>query len=499
MLLRELIEKVDKKNVCADMDLDMTGVESNSKAVRRGDLFVAVKGSVSDGHDFIKDAVKKGAACVVCERMPDVKIPYILTDNSRKALALISAAWFKYPARKMKLIGVTGTNGKTSVTHLIKHMIEKCSGSKVGLIGTIENVIGERTLKSELTTPDSYAMQSILDKMCFEGCDYAVMEVSSHALDLDRVYGIVYDVGVFTNLTPDHLDFHPTMDEYARVKSSLFTSCRSSIINIDDEYAHRMIERSGGDVMTYAVNDEAASLVGRDIKVYSDKTEFYASLAGKTARVELCIPGMFSVYNALAAMGAGIKLGFGADEIAAALTSCKMVKGRAEILPIKRDYSVLVDYAHTPDALENIIKTARSLTANRVITLFGCGGDRDKAKRPLMGKIASNLSDFVYITSDNPRTEKPEAIIGDIVSGIETGNTKKSGGNYCIVVDRKKAIFSALDSLQTGDMLIIAGKGHETYQIIGTEKIKFDDREAVDDYYRQTKLNERLRQNIYNN
>ena len=486
MKLKKLLEKVDIIENQSDIEMNVSGICYDTRAMRRGELFVAIRGFETDGHKYIEAAVESGAICVICEETPKVSIPYIIVPDSRKALALISSVWFEYPANKMKIVGVTGTNGKTSVTNLIKHIIEKCSTSKVGLIGTNGNFIGNRELATEHTTPESYEMQKLLDKMVVEGCEYVVMEVSSHALQLSRVYGIEYDVGIFTNLTPDHLDFHGTMEKYALAKALLFENCKISVINMDDEYAPIMAEHAAGAVMTYSLNDVTVDLVGKDVKLQSDKVDFCIVAVGSINRVELPIPGLFSVYNALASIAATVLLGFDVNDIAPSLKSYVGVKGRAEVIPTGRDYTVLVDYAHTPDALENIINTVRGFATGKVVTVFGCGGDRDKKKRPLMGKIATELSDLVIITTDNPRTEEPKMIIDEIVSGITESKTK-----YEIIENRTNAICKALDKLHSGDVLIIAGKGHETYQIIGNEKVHFDDREVVSEHLRKLRIDMR--------
>jgi len=478
MILKDLIEKVDKLKVEADDSIEITGISYNTRETMPGELFVAIRGYQADGHDYIKTAVEKGAVCVICEKMPEIPVPCVLVSDSRKALADISAAWFDYPAKKLKIIGVTGTNGKTSVTNLIKYIIEKCSDGKVGLIGTNGNFIGDRELATGHTTPESFEMQKLLHKMVLEGCRYVVMEVSSHALYLSRVHGISYDLGVFTNLTPEHLDFHGTMEEYALAKSILFENCAKSVINADDDYAQVMIQHSRGPVTTFAVNDSSADLVGKDIKLQSGKVSFCVLALGSINRVELMIPGMFSVYNALAAISSAVLLGFDAECIASSLQSYSGVRGRAEVVPTGGDFTVLIDYAHTPDALKNIITTAQGSAKGRVITLFGCGGDRDREKRPLMGAIAAECSDFVVVTSDNPRTEQPSAIIDDILVGMKGTETK-----YRVVENRREAINWALDHAQADDVLILAGKGHETYQVIGAEKRHFDEREVVAEFF----------------
>ena len=468
------------------MFLDISGFCYDTRVMRDGELFIAIRGYETDGHKYIEEAVGKGAVCIICEEAPSVQVQYIIVKDSRKALAAISAVWFGFPARKLKLIGVTGTNGKTSVTNLIKHIIEKCSDSKVGLIGTNGNFIGDRELPTDFTTPESYEIQKLLEKMVLEGCEYVVMEVSSHALYLSRVHGIEYEIGVFTNLSPDHLDFHGTMEEYAHAKSLLFPSSKKSVINIDDEYASLMIRQSAGPVITYAINNSSADLVGKDVKLQAEKIDFCVVAVGSINRVELSIPGIFSVYNSLASIAVSVLLSFDIDAIAPVLRSYEGVRGRAEVIPTGHDFTVLIDYAHTPDALANIITAVRGYTKGRVITVFGCGGDRDKAKRPLMGQIATELSDFTVVTTDNPRTEEPGAIINEIVSGI-IDNTAL----YRVIENRREAICSALDGLETGDVLLIAGKGHETYQILGKEKIHFDDREVVADHIKQIRVESR--------
>ena len=486
MTLGELLENIEAITVEADVSVNIPGFCYGTRVIRNGELFIAIKGYETDGHKYIEEAVSKGAVCIICEEAPAIPTPYIIVKDSRKALAAISAVWFDFPAKKLKLVGVTGTNGKTSVTNLIKHIIEKCSNSKVGLIGTNGNFIGERELPTEHTTPESYEMQKLLDKMVLEGCQYVVMEVSSHALYLSRVYGIEYDVGVFTNLSPEHLDFHGTMDNYARAKALLFPNCKNSVINIDDMYAPLMIENSAGPVMSYAINNSSADLIGKDIKLQAEKIEFCVVAVGRINRVELSIPGMFSVYNALASIASAVLLGFEIDKITQTLHSYGGVKGRAEVIPTGHDFSVLIDYAHTPDALRNVISAVRGYAKGRVITVFGCGGDRDKAKRPLMGQIAAELSDHTIITTDNPRTEEPAVIIEEIISGISDPNA-----SYVILENRREAIYHALESLESGDVLLIAGKGHETYQILGKEKVHFDDREVVAEHLKQLRVESR--------
>ena len=482
MTLGELLIKVESITVAADMEMEICGISFDSRTLSTGELFVAISGHANDGHLFIEDAIEKGAVCIICEKAPETSIPYIVVKDSRKALASISAAWFDYPADKLKIIGVTGTNGKTTVTSLIKYVIEKCADTKVGLIGTNMNMIGETELDSQLTTPESYEIQRLLSMMVAQGCEYAVMEVSSHALLLSRVHGIEYEVGVYTNLSPDHQDFHESMSEYAQAKSLLFKICRHAAINIDDAYSSLMKENAHCPVFTYAINNGEADLVAKNIKLHPDKVEFSALTIGSLNRVELGIPGMFSVYNALSVISATVLVGFDIEKIAIAMQTCKGVKGRAEVVPTGQRFTVIIDYAHTPDALENIITTSRGFTGGRVVTLFGCGGDRDRKKRPLMGEIAAKYSDFVIVTSDNPRTEEPGAIINEILQGMENCKTP-----FNVIENRREAIYWALENAKEDDVLILAGKGHETYQILGKEKIHFDEREVIAEYYAQEK------------
>ncbi|SHH92869.1 UDP-N-acetylmuramoylalanyl-D-glutamate--2,6-diaminopimelate ligase [Sporobacter termitidis DSM 10068] len=477
MKLAELLKGIPVLEFHADEALEITGVSYDSRAAAPGNLFVAVRGYESDGHEYIGAAVKNGAACVLCEEKPEEDIPYILTDNTRRGLAVVSAVWFNNPASRLILVGVTGTNGKTTTTHLIKTLIEKCSGAKVGLIGTNYNMIGDRTVETERTTPESYELQKLFRDMADEGCTYAVMEVSSHALFLDRVYGLTYEVGVFTNLTHEHLDFHKTMDEYAKAKSLLFRQSNHAVVNLDDSYAGVMIGGATCPVFTFSTENDTADLVAKRIKVYPDKVDFCALTMEKLQKIELNIPAIFSVYNALAAVAAGLQLGFELEALAEAMKDCTGVKGRIEVVPTGRDFTVIIDYAHKPYALENIISTFKEFAPGRVVTLFGCGGDRDATKRPLMGEIAARLSDYVIVTSDNPRTEDPKKIIDDILVGMKGTKTP-----YIVIENRREAIGWALKNAQSGDILILAGKGHETYQIIGKEKFHFDEREVVREF-----------------
>ena len=442
MKLKRLLSVLDVCECTADPELDIRDISFDSRTTQPGDLFAAVCGYESDGHRFIGAAVERGAAVVLCQKQPEVDIPYILVADSRLALSRICCEFFDNPSRELTMIGVTGTNGKTTVTTLIKHMLEQCLHTKVGLIGTNANIIGDEVLHTEHTTPDAYELQKLLRRMVDAGCTHAVMEVSSHSLVLHRVEGIRFQVGIFTNLSQDHLDFHKTMEAYAEAKALLFAQSDVGIVNADDEWAHVMIERAKCPMHTYSAkrND----------------------------------PGMFSVYNALSVIACACALGISLDDCSAALDTAKPVKGRAEVLETDGDYTILIDYAVTPDAIDNILTTVREFAPARLVFLFGCGGDRDRGKRPKMGRIAGQKADFVIVTSDNPRTEDPEAIIADILPGLKETRTP-----YVVRPDRREAIAYAIENHCPGDVIILCGKGHEDYQIIGKTKVHMDEREIV--------------------
>lgn len=473
MKLSQLLSGVHVTELKADPNLEISGVSYDSRTTKPGDLFVAVTGFAADGHKFIPMALEKGAAAVLCEHGP-VEAPYVLTGSSRAALAAVGANWFGHPAESMKITGITGTNGKTTSTYLLKTVLERCLGARVGLIGTICNMIGSEELETERTTPESFEVQALLAQMRDAGCTHVVMEVSSHALLLNRVDCIPFAVGVFTNLTEDHLDFHKTMEAYAEAKALLFTRCKESVLNLDDEWVDRMREKVNGPLLTYAVKN-AADLTARDIQLESDHVTFTAACGGESLPVRLDIPGGFTVYNALSVIGAALRLGAKLPDIAAALREAKGVKGRVEVVPTPgKDYTILIDYAHTPDSLENVLKSVRGFCKGRVIAVFGCGGDRDPIKRPIMGRIGVELSDLAVITSDNPRTEDPNEIIRQITASFEG-----SGKPYQVIENRRQAIRWAMDHAEKDDIIVLCGKGHETYQILGTEKIHLDEREEV--------------------
>ena len=474
MLLKDILKDIPVLELHADLNADIGGVSYDSRSTAPGDLFTAIVGTVSDGHSFIPAAAGKGAAAILCQRPPELDIPYILVEDSRFALAVASRNFFGDPAGKMTMIGVTGTNGKTTTTYLIKHILETQTGAKVGLIGTNCNMIGDAELPTERTTPESYELQKLFREMLDAGCTHIVMEVSSHSLVLKRVAGIRFAVGIFTNLTQDHLDFHKDMDDYAAAKALLFSVSDLAVINSDDAYAPFMAQRAKCPVFTFAVTDESADLRATALALRPDGVAFDAVTAQETVPIRLGIPGRFSVYNALGVIGACMALGVPLPRCAAGLSTAKGVKGRVETIPTDGDYTILIDYSHTPDALENVLKTVREVSAGRVVAVFGCGGDRDRKKRPIMGRIGTELADFAIITSDNPRTEDPDAIIAEILTGVEADPDR-----YIAITDRVSAIEYAIEHHRSGDVIILAGKGHETYQEINHVKHHMDEREIV--------------------
>ena len=474
MKLLDLLQGLELLEVHADLDREITGVCYDSRQVTPGCLFVAISGYTVDGHRFVPMALAKGAAAVLCQQAPACGAAYVRVADTRLALALVSANWFGHPAGRMTMVGITGTNGKTTSTYLLKHILEDALGAKVGLVGTIQNMIGSRVLPTERTTPESYELQALFRQMLDEGCTHVIMEVSSHALSLRRVAGVTFETGLFTNLTQDHLDFHKTMEEYRKAKSMLFSVSRHGVMNLDDPATEKMLSEAQCPVLTYSAKG-AAGLAAHGVELHPDQVAFTASYGDRTVPVTLHIPGAFSVYNALGVLGAALTLGVDLGQAADSLATAHGVKGRAEVVPTPgKDYTVLIDYSHTPDSLENILRTVREFCKGRVMAVFGCGGDRDPIKRPIMGKIATDLADFVVVTSDNPRTEDPMQIIDQILRGMEGTETP-----YTVIENRRQAIHWAMDNAGAGDVIVLAGKGHETYQEIGHEKFHLDEREEV--------------------
>ena len=476
MRLSELLAGVEML-LPPDRDVEITGVSYDTRTLEPGALFVALSGYKTDGHRYIARALELGAAAVVCQRVPEGVSGAVFTvPDSRAALAAISANWFRHPAEELTVVGVTGTNGKTTTTNLLKTMLEETTGQTVGLLGTICNAIGAEELPADRTTPESYEVQRWLRKMADAGCAYAVMEVSSHALVLHRVDGVEFAVGAFTNLTQDHLDFHGTMEAYRDAKGLLFKQCRTAVLNLDDEAGRYYRDSAVCPVLTYSECHDEADLTAKTLRLFPDRVEFEAVTRDAIARVRLGIPGGFTVYNALTALGCARALDLPLARAAAALAKAPGVKGRMEVVPGPWRGTVLIDYAHTPDALENVLTSLRDFTpaSGRLICLFGCGGDRDRSKRPLMGAIAAELADYCVVTSDNPRTEDPQAILDDILPGMADFDTPR-----LVEPDRRRAIRLARDMVKEGDVLVLAGKGHETYQEIDGVKHHLDEREEL--------------------
>ncbi|MGN0792329.1 MAG: UDP-N-acetylmuramoyl-L-alanyl-D-glutamate--2,6-diaminopimelate ligase [Christensenellales bacterium] len=454
-------------------DVEVKELKYNSRKVEKGDVFCCVVGTLADGHKYAPQAVEAGAAALVVERKLDIDIPQILVENTRIAMAEMAAAYYGNPADEMVMVGITGTNGKTSTSYMLKAIAERM-GKKVGLIGTIRNMIGDIIIDTERTTPESVDLQRILRQMKDENVDVVIMEVSSHSLDQKRVHGITYDVGCFTNLTQDHLDYHKTFENYFAAKKLLFAQCKKAVINLDDSYAADMVAGMNLPVLTVGVR-EKADVTASEIDITTRGVQFDFNYRNVTSRFNVPIPGLFSVFNAMSAAGIALALGWTLDSIKYGLEHMVGVSGRLEPLPTgKNEFTVLLDYAHTPDALENLLKTVRGFATGRVVTLFGCGGDRDQAKRPIMGEIAGRFSDFAIVTSDNPRSEDPMQIIASVEDGV-----KKSGCEYIVIENRRDAIEYALKNARKNDVIILAGKGHENYQEINGGKHHFDEKEIV--------------------
>ena len=478
MKLRTLLAGIPLSGEWYDEELEINSITADSRQVQPGALFAALPGTKLDGQNYIAQALERGAVAVLCQNAPDYPGPWLLTEDARAAYGRLCANWFGNPGDRLRLAAVTGTNGKTTTTTLLYEILSGVTGTKVGLIGTNRNMIGQMELPAFATTPDSYTLNQILSRMADAGCRYVVMEASSHALSQARTAGLRFDVGVFTNLTRDHLDYHHDMEAYRAAKEKLFAQCDKAILNLDDEAGRWYESRVSCPVFTYSENDTRADLTARDLRLFPGHVEFVALMQGRLERIHLPIPGGFSVYNALAVLSAGVCLGLDLADMARVMRSVKGVKGRVEIVPVPRAFTVIIDYAHSPNALENILLTARDITANRLICLFGCGGDRDKTKRPLMGAVAQELADLVVVTSDNPRTELPEAIIGDILSGMDAYN-----GSVYVEPDRARAIAWCMRRGKPGDVIVLAGKGHEVTQEINGVYYPMDERKIVADCF----------------
>ncbi|MBQ3147567.1 MAG: UDP-N-acetylmuramoyl-L-alanyl-D-glutamate--2,6-diaminopimelate ligase [Oscillospiraceae bacterium] len=482
MKLKELLRGMEILQMHADPEINIHNVVYDTrKTIMPGDLFVAISGFAFDGNSYIEQAMAQGAVAVVTAKKPEKDIPYILVSSDRMALAMLGINFFGEPAKSMKMIGVTGTNGKTSVTLLTKHVLERVLGAKVGLIGTMENLIGQEVIPTERTTPENFELQQLFAAMRSAGCEYCVMEVSSHAIALDRVGGVEFDVAAFTNLSEDHLIFHKTMENYCDTKAQLFHRCKAAVFNRDDSWYSRISAGVTCPVITTAAKSDAM-LRAENVSMEAQRVSFTAVYKEEKVAVSLPIPGGFTVYNALTVLGIVLQLGISLTDAAAALATASGVKGRVEVVPTPgKPYTVLIDYAHTPDGLENVLSSVRKFCKGRLIAVFGCGGDRDSGKRPVMGKIGTDLSDFAVITSDNPRNEDPNAIIQDILKGITRGSDA-----YVVIEDRRKAIRYAMDKAEKNDIIVLAGKGHETYQEIRGVKYPLDERVEVNEYLSET-------------
>lgn len=482
MKLNELLEGLDYEVISGKDDIEVKDICWDSRRVTQKSLFICVKNRNVDRHEYAAAAVEKGAVALIIEHDVE-KIPEGITvikvQNSKKAMAKVASTYFGEPSKKFNLIGVTGTNGKTSVTYFVSKVLES-EGRVTGIIGTIQNTVGGKKLKTEKlnpTTPDSIELQESFKEIADAGASDVVMEVTSSALDKDRVYECSFDIGAFTNLTQDHLEEHGTMENYKNAKLKLFKMCRKTLTNADDPVSKEIKEVAAGEVYTYGL-EEGADFKASDVNYGLDSVEFSLRFKDEVKKVKFNVPGRFSVYNALATIGICYLSGLDLDAIIQGIKNITGVPGRIEKVPNSKGILVVVDYAHSPDSLENIIKSMREISKGKVITVFGCGGNRDKTKRPIMGEIAGRLSDYVVITSDNPRKEEPLSIINEIEPGI-----LRTGCNYIKDENRKEAIFKALDKASYGDVVIIAGKGHENYQIIGESTIHFDDKEVVEEYF----------------
>jgi UDP-N-acetylmuramoylalanyl-D-glutamate--2,6-diaminopimelate ligase (EC 6.3.2.13) len=483
MKLRELIESVEVIGIQGNAEREIKGVTYDSRKALPGYLFVCIDGFTTDGHKYAQQAVDNGACALVVQKnvnIIDEDITIVRVKDSRKALALISSRWFGNPSGSMTLVGVTGTKGKTTTTYMIRSILEK-AGRTVGLIGTVANCIGNEKIPARRTTPESYDLQEMFEKMKEKGADTVVMEVSSQGLKLHRVTGCDFDYGVFTNFSKDHIGGfeHPDMEDYFRSKLRLFKMCKKGIVNVDAAYSQRVIDEATCEILTFGI-EKPADVRAENITTHSDSVEFDAVTPWFRERIKVSVPGFFSVYNALGSIAVCGLMGVPVDAIREGLMKVQ-VPGRAEVVPTPgKDFTVMIDYAHTPDSLENILSTVKEFARGRVISVFGCGGDRDRTKRPLMGEVSGRIADFTIITSDNPRTEEPSRILKDIEEGI-----KKTNGRYVVIEDRTEAIRYAMKNARSGDIIVLAGKGHETYQIFKDKTIHYDEREIVENILKE--------------
>lgn len=481
MKLNQLIQGIPTLKTSGNLDIEIGTLSQDSRQVEPGALFFCIKGTQVDGHRYLKQAAEKGAVAAIVQDWPDEtgNLTIIQVSDVAKTVKDIAGVFYDYPDRKIQLIGVVGTNGKTTTTYLIKSILE-AAGKKVGLIGTITNLIDDQPLASHNTTPGVLELQQIFAKMVRAGIEYVVMEVSSHSIAQERIAGLTFRVGVFTNITQDHLDYHRTFEEYFRVKSKFFIDLNPNawaIINNDDNHAERLIDKISARVITYGI-EQVSDIQADNIEMAMNGSKYTANTPQGPFAVNLKLTGDCNIYNSLGALGAGLALGMSPAEIKQGLEAVAGVPGRFQPVPEARDFDVFVDYAHTPDGLENVLKTGRKLGPKRLMVVFGCGGDRDRAKRPLMGAIAAKLADLTILTSDNPRSEEPARIVREIEAGFTEANPN---AKYFIEVDRAKAIQKAINLAESGDQIWIVGKGHEDYQEFAGRRIHFDDREVARD------------------
>jgi UDP-N-acetylmuramoyl-L-alanyl-D-glutamate--2,6-diaminopimelate ligase len=495
MKLRDLAKRIPNGHIQGDTEIEITGIANHSRRVAPGDLFVCIPGIPGyqeDRHPYAKDAVQAGAAAIVAERMVEVSVPVILVKDSRHALAVLSAHYYGYPSSGLKLIGVTGTNGKTTTAHMIEAIL-RFAGNKTGLMGNIGTKVGDTLFETDINTQEPPVLQANLRRMADAHCTYAVMEVSSQGLDAGRVLGCNFRTAVFTNVTQDHLDYHGTMENYIAAKGLLFSglgngfngdpeACKFAVLNADDQASAVFRKLTAAQVLTYGIREDA-DVQAEEVRLSPRGTTFRAITYKGTAEMQIGMVGIFNVYNALAAITAGLVEGLSLETIRDGLASLPGVPGRMEVIDEGQPFLVLVDYAHTPDGLDNVLRAVRAFAEKKIITVFGCGGDRDRTKRPIMGGIAAEYSDYVVVTSDNPRSENPEGILNDIEAGLR--EKEYSTDRYEIVEDRKAAIMRAVAMANPGDVVVIAGKGHETYQITKGGTIHFDDREVARDAIRE--------------
>ena len=485
MVLKEILAGLQGLKVKGSLDIEITGLDKDSRNIKEGSLFVAIKGFDADGHEYVESAIKQGAKAVLLQEGVETSllksipedVTIIVAKDTRYALAICSCNFYGNPSRKFKLIGITGTKGKTTTSFMTKAILEK-AGKKVGLIGTIATYIGDKKLEdSDRTTPESNKLQEIFAKMAEAGCDAVVMEVSSQSLKLHRVAGCDFDIGVFTNFSEDHISpkEHPDMEDYFNSKVQLFKMCKVGFINADNYYVAKLPKLVPDcEITTYGI-DNFCNVLAKDITITNSYVDFKVKIGIKNERIKTCMPGRFSVYNSLAAICVAEKLGANVEQIKEALEEVR-VPGRSELVNNKKELTIMIDYAHSPESLENILNAVKSYTRGRVISVFGCGGDRDSTKRPIMGEISGRIADFTIITSDNPRTEDPEKIVSQIEEGI-----KKTKGKYICIVDRVEAIREAIKMADKKDIILLAGKGHEPYQEINGVKYPFDERIIVND------------------